>query len=759
MRSRRSELLHLTFDEGHGAKVADAAGNLPEGDIEYRFLNAAYTRDMEPQWRSRGVSGGCLLFDGSSTAVVYPKGTLVLGGGALTVSAWIAPRAFEWEEPETVGRDDAPLTGILGQYDRRAKRGLLFGFHRFGRLCLQFGTGDGWRAVWAGEARLRRLAWNHVAAVFDGEAGAARLYLDGSLVGELALPKGAQIAPAGDEPLMVGRNPHAETIPAGSFNYFAGLMDELRVEARALDAREIAAMASVDVPEIPYGDICLENLLTGDVHKTQYHGGPYQHWMNEPHAPVYYNGVYHLFFQGNSMGPYWRGISWGHLVSADTVRWRPVRDAIVPMEHSVCPDGVWSGGATLDTNGVPVLFFAAANYGFAAEGLISNQNIGVAWPANLSDPELTDWVVGDELAIAQKPGEGRPGEFRDAHVWREGGIWYMVVCSGSARTSGGTALLYETDVLEVRRDGGIDMDWRYRGPVYELPDPQPVYGTSWELPILLPLKSRSGNRERHVFFFMPAPVSTADNKVYYFVGDFDREQGRFIPDASYGDAPRLLDFGANVFTGPSVLADPATGRVCVFSIMQGQRPGREEGLAGWAHCAGLTRNLWLSEDGTDVNVEPDPRLYDLLGEELLSLEDATLEAANRALTGVAGDMLCVRASMTPEGCDSFGFIFKADGAGEGPAFVVDCRDGTLTGRNRHGHPRLRPARGSLPLRDGRLNMELFIDRSLAEGFFNGDKAVSIREYGDPRDRGMAFFAEGKLKIDSLRVFRVRSIYE
>lgn len=53
----------------------------------------------------------------------------------------------------------------------------------------------------------------------------------------------------------------------------------------------------------------------------------------------------------------------------------------------------------------------------------------------------------------------------------------MVVCSGSTETSGGTALLYETDVLEVR-GGGIDMNWRYRGPVYEMPDPKPIYGTS-----------------------------------------------------------------------------------------------------------------------------------------------------------------------------------------------------------------------------------------------------------------------------------------
>ena len=50
------------------------------------------------------------------------------------------------------------------------------------------------------------------------------------------------------------------------------------------------------------------------------------------------------------------------------VHWRPVRDALVPTENSVVPDGVWSGGAALDKNGVPVLFFTAGNDSFRKEG-------------------------------------------------------------------------------------------------------------------------------------------------------------------------------------------------------------------------------------------------------------------------------------------------------------------------------------------------------------------------------------------------------
>ena len=76
------------------------------------------------------------------------------------------------------------------------------------------------------------------------------------------------------------------------------------------------------------------------------------------------------------------------------------------------------------------------------------------------------------------------------------------------------------------------------------------------------------------------------------MGDFDRETGKFIPDERFIDGPALLDYGSNVFTGSSALVDPVSGDVYLFSIMQDQRGGAEEGAAGWAHCVGLPRKIW-----------------------------------------------------------------------------------------------------------------------------------------------------------------------
>jgi len=755
---RDTVLLSLSFDEGQGATVQDGSGHLNDADIQYQYLTPAYTDPMEPEWRAVGVAGGSLLFDGASTYVSYGPEEITVSGSALTISVWVAPRAFEWDAPNAAASGSAHITAIIGQYYQPENQGFLLGYQRFGRLCFQVGTGSDWLTLWVDDERLTRHAWNHVAAVFDGDAGEMTLYLNGEKAASMPVSPGSKIEPAAKDILFIGKNAYGERIAAGDYQMFAGLMDELCLYAAALSDAEIAVLADKTPAAIPYEAIGLENILTGDIYKPQYHGGPYQHWMNEPHAPVYYNGLYHLFFQSNSIGTYWRNISWGHLVSEDTVHWRQIQDAIVPTENTVVPDGVWSGGAATDKNGVPILFFTAGNDSFRNDGLISNQNIGAAYPADLSDPELTEWVIYPELAIAQQPGQGRAGEFRDSHIWKEGDDWYMLVCSGT-EAGGGTALLYVTDRLEVLPDGAIDMDWQYKGPVYEMENQSVVYGTSWELPILLPLSNQAGTITRYAFFISPAPANIADNKVYYFLGDFDRETGRFTPDPDFA-LPKLLDYGNNVFTGPSAFVDPVTGRVCVFSIMQDQRPGPEQAAAGWAHTVGLTRNIFLNDAGTGVCIVPDERVYSLLKEELLSLQNVTLDEANEALSQVGGDLLYIKAVLAPQDEGNFGLTCKAQGRRNYTSFTYYTAKGTMDGftSNRAKDAKASVVEGEVPLKDGRLTMEIFIDRSLVEGFFNSDKAISVRSYADPGAQEIKLFADGGVQVMELRVCAVSSIY-
>ena len=757
-------LAHLTFDEGSGLTVSDAAGKLPATELNYEFAHAAYMDSQDPQWRSDGISGGSLLLDGSSTYLSYKRNDITLSGKALTLQVWIAPRTFEWDDPNAADNGNDAPTGIISQSNKADKLGVLLGYERFGRLTFQVGTGDDWLTVWSNGDNLEKYRWNLITATFDADAGEMCLYLNDTLVGSRSVPKGAEIAPATRAPLLIGRNGEAERLTAGYLNVASGLIDEVKLYGVALSEKDIVGYyQGVSVPDIAFEDIWLQNILGGDYTRPQFHGGPYQFWMNEPHAPVYYNGMYHLFFQENMTGSYWRNICWGHLVSTDMVNWKPVKEAIVPTEDSVVPDGVWSGGAALDSNGVPLLFFTAGNDSFRdVPGLISNQNIGVAYPADLSDSELTDWVVCDDLAVIQQSGQGRAGEFRDPHIWKEGDTWCMLVCSGSARTKGGAALLYTTDTLTLQSDGTVAMDWKYRGSVYEMENQSALYGTSWELPIILPVTNEAGTITKYFFEISPAPASIADNKVYYWLGDFDLESGKFTPDEAFAGEPHLLDFGANVFTGPSCLVDPVSGNTYMFSIMQDQRGAAEQGASGWAHTVGIARRIWLNDDGTDLCIAPIEALHTLEEQVLIDTADITLESANTALAQVDEDMLYIRMDVDVSAAEKFGISFLKGGKWDETSYTYDVAAGQIQGRteNKGEGAKVKSVSGALVNDDQILSMELYLDRSLAEAFFESQKAISIRAYPEERtSHAISLFAEGDVTIVNLYVATMGSIFD
>ncbi len=760
---KKDLLMHLKFDEGQGLTVKDTAGKLPDVNMSYAFSGAAYMDNQDPQWRSSCIDGGCLLLDGTSTYVTYNRNDITVAGKALTVQAWIAPRMFEWDDPNAADNGTDSPTGIISQSSKQNKQGFLLGYERFGRLTFQVGTGSDWLTVWTNGDNLEKYKWNLVTAVFDAKAGEMKLYLNGEMVASRSVPKDAEIAGAERVPLTVGRNVEAERLTAGYLNVASGYIDEVTLYSAALTADEIGKYyKNIKVPEIPFSEIWLQNILTGDYTRTQFHGGPYQFWMNEPHAPIYYNGMYHLFYQANMTGSYWRNICWGHFVSTDMINWKPIKEAITPTEDSVVPDGVWSGGATLDTNGVPLLFFTAGNDSFRnTSGLISNQNIGVAWPANLSDPELTEWVIGKELAIFQQQGQGRPGEFRDPHIWKEGDTWCMLICSGSTSSNGGTALLYTTETLELKGDH-VEMDWQYRGPVYEMANQSALYGTSWELPIILPVTNEAGTVTKYFFEISPAPASIADNKVYYWLGDFDLEKGTFTPDEAFEGEPHLLDYGANVFTGPSCLVDPVSGNIYMFSIMQDQRGAAEQGASGWAHTVGIARRIWLNDDGTDLMIEPIEALHTLEDKVWIDRKDITIDEANAEFANVTDDLLYIRIIADISDAQEFGITMLQGGRWDSTGLTYDVQNELIKGvtENKGAGAKAKAVSGYLPNEDGKLNLEIFIDRSLVEGFFNDYKVISIRAYPEEKDsKGIELSAVGEVTLNELYVASMSSIFE
>ncbi len=76
--------------------------------------------------------------------------------------------------------------------------------------------------------------------------------------------------------------------------------------------------------------------------RQSYHMMPPVGWMNDPNGLVYFQGMYHLFYQYNPYDSCPGTMIWGHFISKDLVRYEDAGAAIVPQDEHV---SIFSGGA------------------------------------------------------------------------------------------------------------------------------------------------------------------------------------------------------------------------------------------------------------------------------------------------------------------------------------------------------------------------------------------------------------------------------
>ncbi|PWA48806.1 cell wall invertase [Artemisia annua] len=116
-------------------------------------------------------------------------------------------------------------------------------------------------------------------------------------------------------------------------------------------------------------------------YRTAFHFQPPQNWMN---GPMYYNGVYHNFYQHNPFGPLFGNIHWAHSVSHDLINWIPLEPALAPTDP-FDKNGCYSGSTIILPGNKPVMLYTGADNK-------SHQVQNLAVPKDLSDPYLREWV-------------------------------------------------------------------------------------------------------------------------------------------------------------------------------------------------------------------------------------------------------------------------------------------------------------------------------------------------------------------------------
>ncbi len=656
-------LVAYSFDETTGNRTVNGA-NGKSYKIDYVFnaenQDKIYKPSSDPLLK-QGVMGKSLYMDGFSVCIENKD--FKMPKKEITVSAWVAPRVFEDLGNYTGDADGYKrLTTVLGQSSLEIAEGFSFGYGAQGLWGIEFAVNNeaGNDVVWGFYDPINALPlyeWSHIAASVNLSDGYLSLSYNGKIAYETVLDDMALSSFVGsvEEPLYLGYTKAQQDENGVNTQMPAGLLDEVRIYDRSFTPDEMKALynegAKGGHPSLDWKEVAIDSSqYEGDRYRPQFHAMPPGVWMNEPHAPFYYNGKYHVFYQHNPAGPRFTGsmMRWGHIVSDDMVHWKYVKDAVVPAV--VCSKGVWTGGSVIGPDGAPWLLLTA---GSVPGNSGSGQNIAYAHPSDPSDPYLVDWTVEEKVAIAQDPDnmQGQVNEFRDSTCWKEGDTYYLTVSSSNPNAGGAIPMFTSKDMR----------DWKYRGYLYE--NAAPELGIHWECTMMLPVTN--GRESKYVLMVIPqfSDNSSVSIDTYYWLGTFDKLTCKFIPDEEYKNTLHKFDYGDGHFNGQAGFVDtknPENPRTVLYGIVQGT-DAESTVNSGWAHNFAFPLEISLSEDGKGLVRKPIAEIetlyYDYPLYEMTSA-DITVKQLNDAIKDIRGDMLRIDAklSLQPKAAEYKGSI-------------------------------------------------------------------------------------------------------
>ena len=294
---------------------------------------------------------------------------------------------------------------------------------------------------------------------------------------------------------------------------------------------------------------------------------------NQPYStivsgPLYYKGIYHLFYQYNPYGSVWGNIVWAHSVSADMINWKALDPAIYPSQPFDIY-GCWSGSATILPGDKPVIVYTGID---PQKRQIQN----IAFPSNLSDPYLREWTKPDHNPVIDPSDSAvNASAFRDpttAWYTPHDQHWSLVI--GTRRGSRGVAVLYKSKDF---------VKWtKARHPLHS------AKGTGmWECPDVYPV-ALEGNQGldtgevgagvKHVF-----KVSLDETRFdYYTLGTYYPKADKYIPDANSTDNRNGLRYDYGNFYASKSFYDPAKKRRILWGWANESDSANADKDKGWA---------------------------------------------------------------------------------------------------------------------------------------------------------------------------------
>lgn len=457
-----------------------------------------------------------------------------------------------------------------------------------------------------------------------------------------------------------------------------------------------------------------------------FHVTPTAGWMNDPNGFSVYKGEYHLFYQYHPYDINWGPMHWGHVKSADFIKWERLPAAMAP-DREYDAQGVFSGSAAELEDGRHLLMYTGVQGKDSTPQCRQTQCVAIGDGINYEKYEGNPVITGKHL-----PQGCSLSDFRDPKIWRdEKKKCYYAVAGNRTSDGSGAVLLFQS------ADG---FSWEY---VTMLDRSRNEYGRMWECPdffetdgqavlIISPQEMRAKGLEFH-----------NGNDVACLTGSYDSEKHIFTRKQA-----AAVDYGLD-FYAPQTLETP-DGRRILIAWMQSWESSRfHPDGAKWAGMCTLPRELSLKEGRLIQN--PVRELFKYRINPVIH-KGVRLEKTMR-LSGITGRILDMTVDIRPDAGRMYQkfVIYIAENKEYATRMIYRpgkntvCIDRTDSGFRYHI-----VSKREAPVRDqgGSIRLRLILDRFSAEIFINdGEQVMSSCLYTPVEADGILFETDEAVWMD------------
>ena len=450
-------------------------------------------------------------------------------------------------------------------------------------------------------------------------------------------------------------------------------------------------------------------------------------WINDPNGFSVYQGAYHLFFQYHPYSNKWGPMHWGHVKTADFIRWERLPCALAP-DSPYDKDGCFSGGAVELPDGRHLLMYTGVRNVRRSNGVVDGyqtQCIAIGDGVDYEKYENNPVLDAKDL-----PDGGSEIDFRDPKIWFEDGKYWAVVGNRPADGSG-SILLFESDDA---------LHWRFSSVVASCHN---QFGRMWECPDLFELDGK------HVLLTSPQDMTSIGlefhpgNATLCLIGVFDKEKRHLLRDNI-----QAIDYGTD-FYATQTLETPDGRRVMIAWMQSWESSGCQvKGLPFFGQMT-LPRELRVKNGRLLQNPVKELENYRSVK---VSYQNVII-SDETVLQGVKGRFLDMTVRVRPVNPSNMYRYFKVMLAKDGEHVTMiryKPENNTIrVDRSRSGFPHdIVNVRDFPILTHDELKMRIILDRYSLELFVNdGEQAASFVLYTPITADSIAFTAEGAAMID------------